>query len=173
MVVRKRLWQRASLVGYLLLLAACQDVTVEPQQEQGLALCKSDYQRCIDPIFHTDINNNGLSCSASGCHNSATGSGGGFKVFVSPALNSTQMEQNFITAKAFANLDQPVNSKLLLEPLQGISAISGTHTGGDIFSNKNDLCYQAVLGWISNRVEQEDSPSCGQCLPLELSRCGF
>jgi len=173
MVVRNGVWQRGLLLSLLGVLAACQDVTVEPQQQQGLALCKSDYQRCVDPIFHTDINNNGLSCSASGCHNPATGSGGGFKVFVSPALNSTQMEQNFITAKAFANLDNPVNSKLLLEPLQGISAISGTHTGGDIFPNKGDLCYQAVLGWISNRVEKEDSPRCGQCLPVEPSRCGF
>ncbi|MDQ7074912.1 MAG: hypothetical protein Q9O24_07100 [Gammaproteobacteria bacterium] len=169
MVVHKK----SLLLSVLLMLVGCQEVTVEPLQEQGRALCRSDYQLCVDPILHTDINNNGLSCSASGCHNPASGSGGGFKVFVSPAAVSTQMESNFVAAQAFANLDQPVNSKLLLEPLQGISAISGTHTGGDIFPNKNDLCYQAVLSWITTRVEQQDSPRCGQCQPVELSRCGF
>ncbi len=83
------------------------------------------------------------------------------------------MLANFFAAKAFANLDNPVNSKLVLEPLQGVSSISGTHTGGDIFPDTADSCYQAIFDWMSLRVDVNDNASCGFCTPVAIAACGY
>jgi hypothetical protein len=61
----------------------------------------------------------------------------------------------------------------LLEPLTGVSAISGTHAGGDIFPSTEDPCYQGLLSWIANRVEDSDSSNCGNCTVPNTSLCGF
>lgn len=159
--------------GLLLALGGCADeVSVEPLS--GETLCFADYQQCVDPILHASINGSGgpVSCSASGCHDVAAGSGGGFKVFVNPA-NETELMANFFAAKAFANLAVPTDSKLLLEPLSGISAISGTHTGGDIFPGTGDACYAAILDWASRSVDDANAVACGACTAPTLADCGF
>ena len=73
----------------------------------------------------------------------------------------------------FANLDDPVNSKLVLEPLQGESSVAGTHTGGDIFPDTGDACYQAIVEWMSVRVDDSAGTSCGFCAPVDVSSCGY
>jgi hypothetical protein len=159
-------------------LAGCDTVTVEPHG--GQTLCLADYQQCVDPILHAAINGPSggpLTCSAGGCHNVDSGSGGGFELYPDPNPTDPDFDDqilaNFISAKAFANLSAPADSKLLLEPLQGVFAISGTHTGGDIFPDTNDACYVAMHDWISNRVSTRDDPGCGVCTLPDVSICGY
>ena len=167
----------AALVGTVC-LAACDTVSVGNTGANTQTLCLTDYQQCIDPILHASINGSlgPLTCSASGCHNSTSGSGGGFKLFADPDPADPTFDQqilaNFISAKAFANFNSPPDSKLLLEPLRGVFAISGTHTGGDIFPDTADACYVAIRDWISRRVTARDAPSCGGCTPPDVSTCG-
>ena len=155
-------------------LVACNDVSVEPVPSTGSTLCLVDFETCVDPIFNAAINgrNGATTCSASGCHDISAGSGGGFKVFANSS-DPVELLSNFNAAQAFAFLNSPADSKLLLEPLNGISAISGTHAGGDIFPNASDPCYQTILSWVSNRVESSDSSSCGSCSVPDFNQCGF
>ncbi len=155
-------------------LVACNDVSVEPVPSTGSTLCLVDFETCVDPIFNAAINgrNGATTCSASGCHDISAGSGGGFKVFANSS-DPVELLSNFNAAQAFAFLNSPADSKLLLEPLNGISAISGTHAGGDIFPNASDPCYQTILSWVSNRVESSDSSTCGSCSVPDFNQCGF
>jgi hypothetical protein len=157
-------------------LVACDSVNVEEQDDaSGQTLCVADYEMCINPIFDANLNSSTgpTTCSASGCHDQSSGSGGAFKIFSNATPGSTEMLANFFAAKAFANLDNSVQSKLLLEPLRGISSITGTHTGGDILPDTGDACYVAMQSWISTRVDDTDSSSCGFCTPPSLGTCGF
>lgn len=167
---------RCAVIAVLLpLLAACDAVDNEPVAGSGQTLCLSDYEMCVNPIFDAVINSNTgqTTCSASGCHDLNVGSGGAFKINPLAAPASAEMLANFFSAKAFANLDNPGLSKLLLEPLQGSSSITGTHTGGDIFTTTADACYQAVHSWISNRVEDREAAVCGTCTVPDIAACGF
>ena len=83
------------------------------------------------------------------------------------------MLANFFAAKSFSNLDNPAQSKLLLEPLQGVFSITGTHTGGDIFPDTADECYLAIFNWISTRVDDLNSANCGVCTAAVLASCGY
>lgn len=159
----------------LVLVAACQEVENVEQAQVAQSLCIADFEACINPIFDGTLNGSAgqVTCSASGCHNQAAGSGGAFKIFANAQPGSTEMLANFFAAKSFANLDNPAQSKLLLEPLQGVSSISGTHTGGDIFPDSADQCYQAIFSWISTRVDDRNSSSCGVCTAVVLASCGF
>ena len=162
------------VAGLLAALVACDDVSVDPVPSTGSTLCLVDFETCIDPIFNATINgrNGATTCAASGCHDINAGSGGGFKVFPNSS-DPTRILSNFNAAQAFAFLNSPADSKLLLEPLNGISAISGTHAGGDIFPNTSDSCYQAILSWVGNRVENSDSSTCGGCSVPDFNQCGF
>lgn len=159
-------------------LAGCDTVSVEPAG--GQTLCLADYRQCVDPVLQAAISGPSggpVTCSASGCHNVDSGSGGGFELFPAPDPADpdfdAQMLANFISAKAFANLDNPAESKLLLEPLQGVFAVSGTHTGGDIFPDTADACYLAIRDWIGTRVSARDDPACGVCAPPDVGTCGY
>ncbi|MGH8494835.1 MAG: hypothetical protein ACREVN_01720 [Gammaproteobacteria bacterium] len=158
-----------------LLLGGCPEAEQEESAATGQTLCVTDFEMCVSPIFDAviDSSTGQTTCSASGCHDQAAGSGGAFKIFPSPATGSTQMMANFFAAKAFANLNNPAESKLLLEPLQGTSSIAGTHTGGDIFPGSGDACYVALHAWISTRVDEETSAACGSCTPPDVAACGF
>ena len=163
--------------GVVLCITTCDPV--EPVGENiefaGRSLCLDNYQICVDPIFHATLlgSAGNVSCSASGCHDTNAGSGGGFKLFTSPPLNSEEMLSNFFTAQAFANFNTPTDSTLLLEPLTGTFSISGSHAGGDILFDEQDPCYLAILDWIENQVDNENSSGCGQCVPPTLSACGY
>ncbi len=134
-------------------------VQVEPERiTSGATLDCGIFQNTVQPIL--DLNIGGTTCSASGCHRVGEGAGGAFKVYPNPALNSVQMEANYIAAKGFANLNDPASSKLLLEPLTGAQSIVGSHTGGDIFTSTADINYTTILAWIATQVQAPNS-----CLP--------
>ena len=164
---------RLLAAGSLLVLVACDDVTVESLPATADTLCFNDYKACVDPVFHAVINGErgATTCSASGCHDVNAGSGGGFKVFPDPT-NNVEFISNINAAQAFANLASPSDSKLLLEPLNGISAISGTHTGGNIFPDTGDACYEAIINWIANQVD-DTMQGCGVCTEPNITQCGF
>lgn len=158
------------------LLGACGgDVENVPAAAAGGTLCVADYAQCVNPVFDVVINGRTgpTTCAASGCHDVGAGSGGAFKIFPGAEPGSIEMMANFFSAKAFSNLDNPAQSKLLLEPLQGIFAITGTHTGGDIFPSEADPCYLAIRNWIALRVDDEEGTGCGFCTPPDLSACGY
>ena len=158
-----------------LMLAACPEAGQQEAAATGQTLCVSDFEMCVSPILDAVIDGRTgqTTCSAGGCHDQASGSGGAFKIFPAPAPGSTQMMANFFAAKAFANLDDPAGSKILLEPLQGQSSITGTHTGGDIFPDTGDACYAALFNWISARVDEDTSETCGACAPPDPAACGY
>jgi hypothetical protein len=159
-----------------LALAACgDDVELEPVAASGSTLCVADFEQCVNPIFDAVITGRSgqATCSGSGCHDVGAGSGGAFKIFPDAKPGSPEIMANFFAAKGFANLDTPSQSKLLLEPLQGVFSISGTHTGGDIFPDTADACYQAIENWASVRVDDDAGASCGFCTPVDLSDCGY
>lgn len=160
----------------LLALAACNDsVDNEPVAATGGTLCVADFEQCVNPIFDAVITGSTgqTTCAGSGCHEVGTGSGGAFKVFANAQPGSPEILSNFFAAKGFANLDDPDKSKVLLEPLQGEFSISGTHTGGDIFPDTADACYQTVFQWASTRVSETDSSSCGLCSTVNTATCGY
>lgn len=157
-------------------LAACNEVEQEEIAASGATLCLVDYEVCINPIFDAVIagRTGPTTCAGSGCHSQGAGSGGAFKIFADAAPDSAELLANFFSARAFANLDDPPSSKLLLEPLEGVFAITGTHTGGDIFPDTADPCYRAIRDWISRRVDDEGAAACGVCeAPPDFSACGY
>lgn len=130
-------------------------VDVTPVDETtGLTLDFATYQSNggVNEIF--DLSLNGRTCSSSGCHNASGGAGGALKLFPNAALDSAEMMSNFMSAKGLANITQPTNSKLLLEPLSGTSSLTGSHAGGDIFASTSDQHYQRILQWVSNPVSE-------------------
>ena len=158
------------------LVAGCGgDVENTPVASTGGTLCIADFTECINPIFDAVITGRTgqTTCAASGCHDVGAGSGGAFKIFPQAEPGSVEMMANFFSARAFSNLDNPAQSKLLLEPLQGVFSITGTHTGGDIFPDIDDPCYVAIRNWISVRVADEAAASCGFCAPPPLPECGY
>lgn len=168
--------KRVAWILVVLALNGCDDdVSVEPVAASGSTLCVADFEQCVNPIFDALINGRtGQStCAASGCHDVDTGSGGAFKVFPDAEPGSPEIMSNFFAAKGFVNLDDPDQSKLLLEPLQGVFSISGTHTGGDIFPDTADACYGAIHEWASVRVDDAAGASCGFCTPVAVSSCGY
>lgn len=167
---------RPLLTFAVVLLGACGGEVENTQvSSTGGTLCIADFTDCVNPIFDAVVNGRTgqTTCAASGCHDVGAGSGGAFKIFPGAAPDSVEMMANFFSARAFSNLDNPGQSKLLLEPLQGVFSITGTHTGGDIFPDVNDPCYQAIREWISVRVEDDQADSCGFCTPPALPECGY
>lgn len=163
------------VLALLMFMAGCKEVEVTPEASATRTLCYADFEACVSPILDAQLAARAgpVTCAASGCHDQAAGSGGAFKIYPQPAPGSAEMLANFFAARAFANLDDPSRSKLLLEPLEGVSSISGTHTGGDIFPGTGDACYVAIHDWISTQVEASDSSSCGQCVAPDTAACGY
>jgi predicted CxxxxCH...CXXCH cytochrome family protein len=150
-------------------------VTPAPVQASGSSLCFPDYQKCVSPIFDATLQGESgvVTCSAAGCHSQATGSGGAFKIYPNAQADSAEMQSNFFSAQSFADLDDPADSKLLLKPsVMGRSQGVG-HAGGNIFPSPSDACYIAIKTWISNRVDDPNSPVCGMCVAPVLSSCGY
>lgn len=168
--------RRVVLMAVALSLTGCNDdVTVEEVAASGKTLCVSDYELCVNPILDAVVTGRTgqATCTGSGCHDVNAGSGGAFKIFPSAQPGSPEMLANFFAAKGFANLDDPDLSKILLEPLQGVSAVSGTHTGGDIFPSTSDACYGSIQQWIATRVDDSEGTSCGFCAPIDIGSCGY
>lgn len=154
------------LLGSVSQLAGCgPDVSSGPVQS-GTTLCQNDFNVCINPIFNMSMRRSDsevIQCASGGCHEVGAGFGGSFKIYPNSA-DPTELNANFVVARAFSNLVSPPNSKLLLEPLANSGGITGSHNGGDIFANSADPCYAAILNWISNQVTDPLDPvNCGSC----------
>ncbi len=131
----------------LLTLTSCKQV--ENKKNVGVqTLSYTTFTGSVNAVFNANIG--GKTCSASGCHNISGGSGGSFKIYPN-ATSTSELTANFISAKSFANLVDPSQSKLLLEPLTGIFSSVGSHAGGDIFT-KGDANYTIIFNWINNPV---------------------
>lgn len=134
----------ALAVSSLLCLSACEEVDVK--EVAGERTLEFDFYRDeVNPIFDKMIADR--SCSASGCHDVHSGSGGAFKIYPN-TTDLAELTANFYSAKAFANLSEPERSKLLLEPLTGTFSIVGSHAGGNLFTDTSDPDYQTILTWI-------------------------
>lgn len=132
----------------LLLLTSCKKV--ENQENVGVqTLSLSVFETQVNPIFDLDIG--GRTCASSGCHATPGGSGGAFIIFPNAAGDATKIAGNFNSAKSFANLVDPAQSKLLLEPLTGIFSSVGSHAGGDIFT-LGDANYTIIFNWINSPI---------------------
>lgn len=146
------------LVGSIVLLSACgNEVSPVPITGGGTLDCPT-FQSSVNPIF--DQNLGGRTCSASGCHSVFSSAGGAFKIYPNALPNTVEMQANYLSAKGMANLNDPSQSKLLLEPLAGTQSIVGSHTGGDIFASTSDPNYSTILSWISMQV-----PGPSACFP--------
>jgi len=157
------------------MLVACGEQVTVQQISTGVTLCQNDFEVCVNPIFNSPMRRSDgstVTCASGGCHEVGVGFGGAFKIFPN-AATASELEANFIVAKAFSNLNSPADSKLLLEPLTGTSSITGSHTGGDIFTSQGDACYIAIRNWIANPVDDQTSPQCGLCTPPNLTQCGY
>lgn len=131
----------------LLTLTSCKQV--ENKENTGVqTLSYATYTASVNAVF--DANIGGRTCSAVGCHNINGGSGGSFKIHAN-AVSTADLTANFISAKSFANLVTPSQSKLLLEPLTGIFSSVGSHAGGDIFT-LGDGNYTIIFNWINSPV---------------------
>lgn len=131
----------------LFFLTSCKQV--ENKENTGVqTLSYADYIASVNAVF--DANIGGKTCASSGCHIVNGGSGGSFQVHAN-ATTTAELTANFISAKSFANLVTPSESKLLLEPLTGIFSSVGSHAGGDIFIN-GDSNYTIIFNWINNPV---------------------
>jgi hypothetical protein len=166
----------------LLLLAACgggnplgnaPDIA-NPPGESGQSLSFAYFQKCIQPVLVAPlpINQGGVistnTCASSGCHASATGTGGAFRVEAGAqpasladtpeAIRATDMYKNFYSAQASTLIGSPDDSRLLAKPL-----VSGTlHGGGLVFENVDDLNAKLFAYWISRPVpegQDEFSPA--------------
>ena len=136
-----------------------------PQSTQGNQhLSFAYFQKCINPIFLAElpIQLNGTTttntCAGSGCHASATGTGGAFRVVPTAAdvdvsdpantadvIRATDMYKNFYSASGAIVLGSPTQSRLLLKPLvQGV-----LHGGGIVFDSVDDPNAKLIAFWIS------------------------
>lgn len=131
----------------LLSLTSCKQV--ENKENTGVqTLSYTTFTGSVNAVF--DANIGGKTCASSGCHIVNGGSGGSFQIHAN-ATTTAELTANFISAKSFANLVTPSESKLLLEPLTGIFSSVGSHAGGDIFIN-GDANYTIIFNWINAPV---------------------
>ncbi len=131
----------------------------------GQALSFAYFQRCVNPVFVAPlpITQNGVtsvnSCSNSGCHASATGTGGAFRIIASaqvldvtnPAntpdvIRASDMYKNFYSAQGEAVVNDPTQSLLVNKPLLR----NVLHGGGLIFASDQDPHVKIFEYWISH-----------------------
>ena len=165
-----------SLAAATVLTAACgggssplgNPPTVEnPPGSTGQKLSFIYFQKCINPIFleQLQINQNGTistnTCAGSGCHDTATGTGGAFRVVpaatpvdtTNPAntperIRMSDMYKNFYSAQGEVVLGTPTQSRLIAKPL----LLNVLHGGGQIFPNDQDPHVKLMEYWISHPV---------------------
>lgn len=146
------------------LIGGCNEVELAPATT-GVTLCQEYFEACVNPILTQPIiasaSGNTVTCAGEGCHNVENGAGGTFKLFPRATGNSVEMTANFLSAKAFTNIGDPAMSKILLEPLSGAQSIVGSHSGGDIFADANDVNYRELYYWITS-PQSSATESCPQ-----------
>jgi len=141
-----------------------------PDAESGHQhLAFAYFQKCINPIFLAElpIQLNGTTstntCAGSGCHASATGTGGAFRVVptatdvdvsdpanTADVIRATDMYKNFYSAQGETVVGSTTQSRLLLKPqLLGV-----LHGGGLIFTSATDANVKLMEYWISHPAPQ-------------------
>jgi hypothetical protein len=134
-----------------------------PAVVTGQRLSFAYFQRCINPIFTTQlqaISGGGTnSCAGSGCHADATGTGGALRIVPSaqpvdlnnpantPAvIRATDIYKNFYSAQGEVVIGVPTQSRLLQKPL----LLNVLHGGGQILSGLNDPNAKLIQYWITH-----------------------
>ena len=140
-----------------------------PPGTTGQTLSYIYYQKCINPIFlaQLQINVNGAlsvnTCSAGGCHDTTTGTGGAFRVVGAaqpldlasaantPAvIRASDMYKNFYSAEGEVVFGSLTQSRILAKPrLLGV-----LHGGGLIFETDQDPNVKLLQYWINHPVPQ-------------------
>jgi len=138
-----------------------------PSGTSGQTLSFAYFQRCINPIFlaQLQIQLNGTTatntCAAAGCHATATGAGGAFRVVPTAAvvdltnqantaavIRNSDMYKNFYSAQSEVIVGTPLESKLVKKPL----LLNVLHGGGRIFASESDPHVALMEYWITNPV---------------------
>ena len=136
-----------------------------PPGATGQRLSFAYFQRCINPIFIAQLTIPGSTatntCAGSGCHDTATGTGGAFRVVPSatpidvldPAntadvIRKTDIYKNFYSAQGEVVLGSTAQSRLLAKPL----LLNVLHGGGLIFASEDDPNAKLIKYWISHPV---------------------
>ena len=160
-------------VALTLLLAGCGGSASNPLDNPatvtnaatagGQRLSYAYFQRCINPILVAPLPIPGSSatntCAGSGCHASATGSGGALRIvpdaqalaIADPAntadvIRASDMYKNFYSAQGVTVPGSPQQSRLFEKPL----LLNVLHGGGQIFADENDPNAQLIAYWISH-----------------------
>jgi len=133
----------------------------------GKKLSFTFFQKCINPIFSAQLPIPGTSstntCSAGGCHDATSGSGGAFRiapgalppvVIAAPldvaAIHATDIYKNFVSAQGQVVFADPAQSRLVIKPLvQGV-----LHGGGRIFVDDQDPDVKLIQYWMSHPAAQ-------------------
>ncbi len=136
-----------------------------PPGASGQRLSFAYFQRCINPIFIAQLTIPGSTstntCAGSGCHDTATGTGGAFRVVPgaqpldvldpvnSPdVIRTSDIYKNFYSAQGEVVLGSTAQSRLLAKPL----LLNVLHGGGLIFPNEDDPNAKLIKYWISHPV---------------------
>lgn len=171
------------MLGAALQLTGCgAQVGSGAPANNGQTLCLNDYIACINPIYNASMQNRTgqlIQCASGGCHEVGAGFAGSLKIY--PNISSgtvdptelANLQLNFLSSLANADLTAPVDSKLLVKPLAGNTGVNGSHTGGDVFPDSADPCYVAIINWITNSVSSQTDPACGHCTTPVLASCGY
>ena len=134
-----------------------------PEAPGGQRLSFAYFQKCINPIFIAQLPVPGSAttntCAGSGCHDTATGTGGAFRVvpaaqavdvsdpLVTPAvIRQADIYKNFYSAQGEVVIGSTAQSRLLAKPL----LLNVLHGGGLIFANENDANAKLIKYWISH-----------------------
>jgi len=138
-----------------------------PASASGQTLSYVYFQRCINPIFiaQLQLQVNGASatntCAGAGCHASATGAGGAFRIVPTAqpldiadpvntpdVIRASDMYKNFYSAQGEVLIGAPLQSRLIDKPL----LLNVLHGGGRIFANQTDPNVQLMTYWITHPV---------------------
>lgn len=131
----------------------------------GQSLSFAYFQRCVEPILiaQLPITANGVTsvntCAGSGCHASATGTGGALRIVASAqplsledptntpdVIRASDMYKNFYSAQGEVVFGSATQSRLLAKPL----LLNVLHGGGQVFPNMQDPNVQRIAYWITH-----------------------
>lgn len=145
------------------------DDVANPEQVEGRHLSFVYYQACVDMVLTTPQGT--ATCAASGCHDSATGTGGALRLAAGAAtldasrpaaeLRDSAMYRNFYSAQGMARIGDPAGSLLLAKPrLQNV-----LHGGGLVFSGESEATRRLAF-WIARPMPtgQDEFSSAGNAL---------
>ncbi|MDQ6627758.1 MAG: hypothetical protein M3Z29_04805 [Pseudomonadota bacterium] len=138
---------------------------VNPTIQAGKHLAFAYFQKCVNPIFiaQLQINLGGTTsintCAGAGCHATATGTGGAFRLVpdaqpidvADPAntpavVRQTDIYKNFYSAQGEVVIGSTAQSKLLDKPL----LLGVLHGGGLIFPSIADPNAQIIKYWLTH-----------------------